>query len=168
MPRRRQSAIPSVLLVAGLLAAALPAACGDGADDPATRAAPAPAAAPAPDPVERAADAAVHSLLDVESLASTVLRAGLERLSREQRAAIHAWLGEVRAAAPAPPPLRYNLDTERFDVTSRTWRVDVHIPGLAAALDAPDAHLALVLEPLPGTTAPTAPFRIADVRLVLR
>ena len=107
-------------------------------------------------------------MLGADRLAEVIQDAGIERLSAEQQAAIQAWLVEIRALAPAPPPLRYGLDTDRFDPTTRTWKVDVEIPSLRTALGAPDCRLALVLAPRPGETGPDAGFTIVEARLALR
>lgn len=157
----RRALLPLVLVLPLVLAGCR--AESDGPSEPE-----APPEAPAADPVERAADAAVRTLLDVEVLAEVLGGSGLERLTGEQHAAYTTWLAEVRAMAPAPPPLRYRLDTERFDPVARTWKVDVKIPSLQAALDAPESRLVLVLEPKPGETGPDAAFTIVEARLALR
>lgn len=157
MPRCTRVTLPLILISALTLAACSVESSG-----------PAESTARASDPVERAADAEVRTLLDAARLAQIIQDAGIERLSATQRAALQAWLDEIQALAPAPPPLRYRLDTDRFDPVSRTWKVDVVIPSLQKALEAPECRLALVLEPRPGETGPEAGFQIVEARLALR
>ena len=170
-PRGRRAPLIAVLALAVPLALPMTlamtlAACSGDADG--SREIGAPPPAPESDPVERAADAEVRTLLDPLLLTDVIAKSGLERLTPEQRTALDAWMEEARAMAPTPPPLRYKLDTDRFDAASRTWRVDVKIPSLQAALGAPECRLALVLEPRPGQTGPDAEFTIVEARLALR
>jgi len=164
-PRGRRAALIALLALASLLPLMLAACSGEAA---APREIGAPPPAPEADPVERAADAEVRTLLDPLLLTDVIAKSGLERLTPEQRTALDAWMEEARAMAPTPPPLRYKLDTDRFDAASRTWEVDVQIPSLQAALGAPECRLALVLEPRPGQTGPDAAFTIVEARLALR
>ena len=160
--RRRTHYVPPLALTCALVLAACSA---EPSAPPETELA---GKAPVSDPVERAADAEVRTLLDAERLAEVIQGSGIDRLSAAQQTALATWLDEIRALAPAPPPLRYRLDTDRFDAASRTWKVDVKIPSLQNALGAPDCRLALVLEPRPGETGPEAGFTIVEARLALR